>query len=81
MWYHLLIVWYKQILPQSLCSRYGLAIGAAVAPFVRVLVWICFPIAYPIAKVLTIFLTLQLLLQDEFSSVHVLTFALSVSAS
>ncbi|KAI7986394.1 DUF21 domain-containing protein [Camellia lanceoleosa] len=44
--------WAIEIIPQSVCSRYGLAIGAAVAPFVRVLVWICFPIAYPISKLL-----------------------------
>jgi len=43
-----------KIIPQSVCSRYGLAIGAAVAPFVRVLVCVCFPVAFPISKV-TIF--------------------------
>lgn len=42
----------KQIIPQSVCSRYGLAIGSTVAPFVRVLVWICFPVAFPISKVI-----------------------------
>ncbi|KDP32119.1 hypothetical protein JCGZ_12580 [Jatropha curcas] len=41
-----------QIIPQAVCSRYGLAIGAAVAPIVQVLVWICFPLAYPISKLL-----------------------------
>lgn len=46
---------YEQIIPQSVCSRYGLAIGSTVAPFVRVLVWICFPVAYPISKVITVF--------------------------
>lgn len=40
-----------QIIPQAVCSRYGLAIGAKVAPAVQVLVWICFPVAYPISKV------------------------------
>lgn len=40
-----------QIIPQSVCSRYGLAIGSTVAPFVRVLVWICYPVAFPISKV------------------------------
>jgi metal transporter CNNM len=70
-----LILLFGEILPQSICSRYGLAIGASVAPLVRVLVWICFPIAYPIAKVLIILLDLvQLSLQEELPCINLFSF-------
>ncbi|XLT32581.1 hypothetical protein HN873_063873, partial [Arachis hypogaea] len=40
------------IIPQALCSRYGLSVVATMTPFVKVLLLIFFPIAYPISKVL-----------------------------
>ncbi|KAI5083051.1 hypothetical protein GOP47_0002794 [Adiantum capillus-veneris] len=47
-----LILMFGEVIPQSVCSRYGLAIGATMAPVVRALVFICFPITYPISKLL-----------------------------
>ncbi|GKV29909.1 hypothetical protein SLEP1_g38783 [Rubroshorea leprosula] len=47
-----LILMFGEILPQAICTRYGLKVGAAAAPFVRVLLMLFFPISYPISKVL-----------------------------
>ncbi|XP_023525037.1 DUF21 domain-containing protein At1g47330 [Cucurbita pepo subsp. pepo] len=47
-----LILMFGEILPQAICTRYGLKVGAIMAPFVRVLLMIFFPISYPISKVL-----------------------------
>lgn len=40
-----------KILPQAVCTRYGLTVGATMAPLVRVLLLVFFPISYPISKV------------------------------
>ncbi|KAI6113792.1 hypothetical protein EDD16DRAFT_1802980 [Pisolithus croceorrhizus] len=40
------------IIPQAICVRHGLAIGAKCAPFVLCLMYIFSPIAYPIARLL-----------------------------
>ncbi|KAB2092479.1 hypothetical protein ES319_A02G034400v1 [Gossypium barbadense] len=43
---------FGEVIPQALCTRYGLAIGANLSGLVRVLMILCFPIAYPVGKVL-----------------------------
>ncbi|KAI3907403.1 hypothetical protein MKW92_003245 [Papaver armeniacum] len=47
-----LILMFGEILPQAVCTRYGMKVGAMTAPFVRVLLCLFFPIAYPISKML-----------------------------
>ncbi len=47
-----LVVIFAEIIPQSVCSRYGLLIGATMAKPVRVMMWIAFPLAWPVAKLL-----------------------------
>ncbi|KAF7132596.1 hypothetical protein RHSIM_Rhsim09G0200900 [Rhododendron simsii] len=47
-----LILAFGEIIPQAVCSRYGLSIGAKLSGVVRVLVIIFFPISYPISKLL-----------------------------
>ncbi|CAK5282672.1 unnamed protein product, partial [Mycena citricolor] len=47
-----MIVIFGEIIPQAVSVRYGLAIGAACAPFVLGLMYVFAPIAWPIAKLL-----------------------------
>ncbi|KAH9646801.1 DUF21 domain-containing protein [Citrus sinensis] len=41
-----------EIIPQAVCSRYGLSVGAKLSVLVRLIVIVLFPIAYPISKLL-----------------------------
>ncbi|GAQ91185.1 DUF21 containing protein [Klebsormidium nitens] len=47
-----LILFFGEIIPQAICSRYGLAIGAKISWFVWTLMGLCFVIAWPISKLL-----------------------------
>ncbi|KAL5567890.1 hypothetical protein UlMin_024465 [Ulmus minor] len=47
-----LMVAFAEIIPQAVCSRYGLSVGAKLSCLVRVLLFVCFPISYPISKLL-----------------------------
>ncbi|TBU31722.1 hypothetical protein BD311DRAFT_716447 [Dichomitus squalens] len=51
-----LIVIFSEIIPQSLCTRYGLAIGAQMAWFVRMLIFAIGIVSWPVAKLMEIVL-------------------------
>lgn len=55
----LLIVLFGEIIPQAVCARYGLAIGAFFAWPLRVLVALLWVVAFPIAKLLDCVLGVQ----------------------
>ncbi|KAK6903962.1 hypothetical protein I203_107473 [Kwoniella mangroviensis CBS 8507] len=48
----LLILIFGEILPQSICDRYGLAIGSTFTPVIKILIILMYPIAKPIGMIL-----------------------------
>ncbi|XP_010532709.1 PREDICTED: DUF21 domain-containing protein At4g14240-like [Tarenaya hassleriana] len=46
------VLFFGEVIPQAICTRYGLAVGANFVWLVRILMTICYPIAYPIGKIL-----------------------------
>lgn len=47
-----LVVIFAELIPQSVCSRYGLLIGAHMAMFTRIIMFILYPIAWPVSRIL-----------------------------
>ncbi|KAF8044078.1 hypothetical protein BT93_A2146 [Corymbia citriodora subsp. variegata] len=47
-----LVLAFAEIIPQAVCSRYGLSLGARSSAFVRLLLLVFLPISYPISKML-----------------------------
>lgn len=47
-----LVIIFAELVPQSICSRYGLEVGAKMAIPVRVALFIFWPVAWPVSRVL-----------------------------
>ena len=52
----LLIVLFGEIIPQAVCSRYGLAVGSYTRYFTKVMMALTFIVSYPLSKCLNFFL-------------------------
>ncbi|KAL1198204.1 DUF21 domain-containing protein [Cardamine amara subsp. amara] len=46
------VLFVGEVIPQAICSRYGLAVGASLVWLVRILMILSYPISFPIAKML-----------------------------
>ncbi|KAE9609562.1 hypothetical protein Lal_00006866 [Lupinus albus] len=46
------VLFFGEVIPQAICTRYGLAVGANFVWLVRILMIICYPVSYPVGKVL-----------------------------
>lgn len=47
-----LVVLFAELIPQSVCSRYGLRVGASMAMFTRCVMIVLWPIAYPVSRIM-----------------------------
>lgn len=47
-----IILYLGEIIPQAVCHRFGLIIGAYTVPFIRVLMYVSAPLSFPSAKAL-----------------------------
>lgn len=50
------VLFFGEVIPQAVCTRYGLAIGSSFIWLVKFLMIICYPLAYPISKMLDLVL-------------------------
>eukprot|EP00249_Psilotum_nudum_P000837 c12983_g1_i1 orf=309-1877(-) len=50
------VLTFGEVIPQAICSRYGLAVGANLVWLVQILMLLCYPVAYPVGKVLDLML-------------------------
>ena len=50
------VLLFGEVIPQAVCSRYGLAIGSFLSPMVKFLIYATSPISYPLAKALDVIL-------------------------
>uniref|UniRef100_A0A1J3JRA3 DUF21 domain-containing protein n=3 Tax=Noccaea caerulescens TaxID=107243 RepID=A0A1J3JRA3_NOCCA len=46
------VLFVGEVIPQAICTRYGLAVGANFVWLVRILMILSYPISYPVSKVL-----------------------------
>ncbi|RXH70488.1 hypothetical protein DVH24_013234 [Malus domestica] len=46
------VLFFGEVIPQAICTRYGLAVGSNFVWLVRILMFVCYPIAFPIGKIL-----------------------------
>ncbi|KAG0608736.1 hypothetical protein M758_8G128200 [Ceratodon purpureus] len=47
-----LVLAFGEVIPQAVCSKHGLAIGANLIWLVKILMIVCWPVSYPVGKML-----------------------------
>jgi len=47
-----LVIIFAELIPQSVCARYGLVVGAAMVWPTRIIIFVLYPIAWPVSRIL-----------------------------